>query len=47
MFFKGSNAPTAQATLMSIGALGVAENKKHAKLLFEVVEKSLGISPDR
>ncbi|CAG9853806.1 unnamed protein product [Phyllotreta striolata] len=47
MYFKGSSQPTAQATLMSIGSLGVAENKKHSKVLFEVIEKSLGIPSDR
>ncbi|KAL1501471.1 hypothetical protein ABEB36_006788 [Hypothenemus hampei] len=47
MAFGGTNEPTAQATLMSIGALGVAENKKHAKAIFEAVEKTLGIPPTR
>ncbi|KAL3271447.1 hypothetical protein HHI36_021933 [Cryptolaemus montrouzieri] len=47
MSWGGSTDPAAQATLMSIGALGVSENKKHSKAIFEVVEKELGVSKDR
>lgn len=47
MSFGGSSEPCAIANLMSIGALGVEENKKHSKVIFEYVEKELGISTDR
>ncbi|KAK4878574.1 hypothetical protein RN001_011080 [Aquatica leii] len=47
MSWGGSTEPAAQATLMSIGALGVSENKKHSKVLFEMVSKELNIPPDR
>lgn len=47
MSWGGTNEPAAQATLMSIGALGVEQNKKHAKALYEIVTQSIGIKPDR
>ncbi|CAG9559262.1 unnamed protein product [Danaus chrysippus] len=47
MCFGGSNAPCATASLMSIGALGLNENKKHSKVLFELIEKELGVPKDR
>ncbi|GBP66482.1 Macrophage migration inhibitory factor [Eumeta japonica] len=47
MNFGGSSEPAAIANLMSIGSLGVEQNKKHAKVLFELVEKELGIPQDR
>lgn len=47
MSFGGSNEPAAQAVLMSIGALGVAENKRHSKALFEAVEQAIGVPPTR
>lgn len=47
MCFGGSTDPCAIANLMSIGALGVEQNKKHAKVLFELVEKELGVPQDR
>ncbi|RZC37681.1 uncharacterized protein BDFB_004462 [Asbolus verrucosus] len=47
MSFGGTDAPAAQATLMSIGALGVDQNKKHSKALYEVVSKELGVPRDR
>ncbi|XP_018322515.1 macrophage migration inhibitory factor homolog [Agrilus planipennis] len=43
----GTSNPAAQATLMSIGALGTEENKKHSKALFEIVNKELNISPEK
>ncbi|KAF9815767.1 hypothetical protein SFRURICE_009284 [Spodoptera frugiperda] len=45
MSFGGSTEPCAIANLMSIGALGVEQNKKHAKVLFELVEQELGDEP--
>ncbi|KAJ8954168.1 hypothetical protein NQ318_005763 [Aromia moschata] len=47
MSWGGSSDAAAQATLMSIGALGVEPNKKHAKALYECITKALGISADR
>ncbi|KAI5634220.1 macrophage migration inhibitory factor (MIF) domain-containing protein [Phthorimaea operculella] len=47
MSFGGSTEPCAVANLMSVGRLGVEENKKHAKVLYELVEKELGVSKER
>ena len=47
MSWGGSNAPAAQASLMSIGCLGTEENKKHSKCIFELISKELNIPPDR
>lgn len=47
MSFGGTTEPCAIANLMSIGALGVEQNKKHAKVLYELVEKELGVPTDR
>ena len=43
----GSVEPCGTASLMSIGKLGVEENKKHAAVLHEPFEKNLGIPRDR
>uniref|UniRef100_A0A1Y1LXG6 L-dopachrome isomerase n=1 Tax=Photinus pyralis TaxID=7054 RepID=A0A1Y1LXG6_PHOPY len=47
MSWGGTSAPAAQATLMSIGALGINENKKHSECIFELVNKELNIPLDR
>lgn len=47
MSWGGTNDPAAQATLLSIGALGVDANKKHSKALFAIINKELGIPNDR
>ncbi|XP_019874749.1 D-dopachrome decarboxylase-A [Aethina tumida] len=47
MSWGGSTVPCAQATLMSIGALGVEPNKKHSAAIFEVITKELGIADDK
>ena len=47
MVFAGKADACAHATLMSIGALGVEENKRHAEILSEVIERVLGVSKDR
>lgn len=47
MSWGGTSEPAAQATLMSIGALGVEQNKKHSKAIFELVTNTIGIAPDR
>ena len=47
MSFGGSNEPCAYVTLMSIGKLGLDENKKHSNAIMTALEKHLGISPAR
>lgn len=47
MVWGGSTDPCGTATLMSIGKLGVEENKKHAALLYDHIEKNLGIPRNR
>lgn len=47
MAWGGTAEPAAQATLMSIGALGVQENKKHSKAIFECISKAIGVPVDR
>ncbi|KAL4720159.1 hypothetical protein ACJJTC_012463 [Scirpophaga incertulas] len=47
MSFGGTTEPCATANLMSIGALGVEQNKEYAKVLFELVENELGIPSTR
>ncbi|XP_060533679.1 macrophage migration inhibitory factor homolog [Cylas formicarius] len=46
-FGGDATKPAAQATLMSIGALGPKENVKISKALAEVVEQSIGVPSDR
>lgn len=47
MLWGGTTDPCGTATLMSIGKLGVEENKKHAALLYDHIEKNLGIPRTR
>lgn len=47
MTWEGSDTPCGIATLMSIGCLGVEQNKKHAAVLYSILEKELGIPGDR
>lgn len=47
MCFGGTTDPCAIGNLMSIGALGVDQNKQHAKVLYELVQKELGVPSDR
>ncbi|XP_066257779.1 macrophage migration inhibitory factor homolog [Euwallacea similis] len=47
MAFGGTTESTAQGVLLSIGGLGVEENKKHAKALYAAVEQALGVPPTR
>lgn len=47
MAWGGNDKPCGTAVLMSIGCLGVEENKKHAKVLYPLLEKELGIPGDR
>lgn len=47
MSWGGTGEPAAQASLMSIGALGVEENKKHSKAIFECISKAIGVPVDR
>jgi len=47
MLWGGNDKPCGSATLMSIGCLGQEENKKHAAVLYPILEKELGIPGDR
>lgn len=47
MAWNGTEKPCGVGTLMSIGCLGVEENKKHASVLYPLLEKELGIPGDR
>jgi len=47
MMWGGEEGPCAIAVLMSIGKLGVQENKEYSRILSEHVQKQLGVSPDR
>jgi len=47
MTWGGNDKPCGTATLMSIGCLGVEQNKKHAAILYPILEKELGIPGDR
>lgn len=47
MVWAGNDKPCGTATLMSIGCLGVEQNKKHASVLYPIIEKELGIPGDR
>ncbi|RZF41546.1 hypothetical protein LSTR_LSTR000260 [Laodelphax striatellus] len=47
MSFGGSTEPTGQASLMSIGQLGVAQNKVISAALFKHIEETLGIPQNR
>ncbi|XP_067911719.1 macrophage migration inhibitory factor-like [Heterodontus francisci] len=45
--FGGSTEPCALGSLSSIGKIGSKQNKTYSKVLFELVNKHLHISPDR
>ena len=47
MMWGGEEGACAIACLMSIGKLGVSENKKHSEALSAHIEKHLGVSPSR
>ena len=47
MSWGGTTEPCGTGRLMSIGKLGVKENKKHAAVLYDHIEKNLGIRKDR
>ncbi|XP_051513707.1 macrophage migration inhibitory factor [Myxocyprinus asiaticus] len=47
MMFGGKGDPCALCSLTSIGKIGGAQNKKYSKLLMDLLNKHLGISPDR
>jgi len=47
MSWGGNDKPCGTATLMSIGCLGREQNKKHAAVLYPILEKELGIPGDR
>ena len=45
MTFGESTEPCAYVTLLSIGRLGVEENKRYSKAIMEALQTELGISP--
>ncbi|XP_070573090.1 macrophage migration inhibitory factor-like [Ptychodera flava] len=47
MSFGGSTEPCGNAFVMSIGKLGLQENKKITKAFMEHVKETLGIEPTR
>lgn len=47
MSWGGSSGPCGVARLMSIGQLGVEANKKHSAVLYDHIEKNLGIPKDK
>nr|ABM55630.1 macrophage migration inhibitory factor-like protein [Maconellicoccus hirsutus] len=47
IIWGGTEEPCGYATLMSIGKLGIEENKKHAAAIYEHLLKHLGIPGDR
>lgn len=47
MSFGGSTDPCAMCFLYSIGKIGEQENKVYSKLLCDLLNKQLKISPDR
>ncbi|XP_043571220.1 macrophage migration inhibitory factor, partial [Chiloscyllium plagiosum] len=47
LHFGGSSEPCALGSLSSIGKISKEQNKNYAKVLFDLVNKHLHISPDR
>jgi len=47
LIFGGTDLPCAQLTVMSIGQLGIKENKDHSKAIFEKIQTDLGLDPKR
>ena len=47
MLFGGTDAPCANVFMMCIGKLGEEENKEHARNLFPVLARHLGVPEDR
>ncbi|XP_063046240.1 macrophage migration inhibitory factor [Engraulis encrasicolus] len=47
MMFGGKSDPCALCSLISIGKIGGAQNKQYSQLLCGMLNKHLGISPDR
>ncbi|XP_037118289.1 macrophage migration inhibitory factor [Syngnathus acus] len=47
MMFGGKGDPCALCSLHSIGKIGSAYNKQYSKLLCGLLNKHLGVSPDR
>ncbi|XP_022078521.1 macrophage migration inhibitory factor [Acanthochromis polyacanthus] len=47
MTFGGKGDPCACCTLQSIGKISGAQNRQYTQLLFGLLKKHLGISPDR
>ncbi|XP_056328953.1 macrophage migration inhibitory factor [Danio aesculapii] len=47
MMFGGKGDPCALCSLTSIGKISGAQNKQYSKLLMGLLNKHLGVSPDR
>ncbi|XP_076030185.1 macrophage migration inhibitory factor-like [Oratosquilla oratoria] len=47
LMFGGSTDPCGMAVLISIGKLGIEENKQHSAKLSDYIEKNLGIPKNR
>ncbi|XP_066505630.1 macrophage migration inhibitory factor [Hoplias malabaricus] len=47
MMFGGSSEPCAICSFHCIGKIGGSQNKQYSKLLMGILNKQLGISPDR
>ncbi|XP_035280890.1 macrophage migration inhibitory factor [Anguilla rostrata] len=47
MLFGGKGDPCALCSLHSIGKIGASQNKEYSKLLCGLLNKHLGISPER
>ena len=47
LVFAGTDAPAAQAELISIGALGGEKNKGHSRALADVLTAELGVPANR
>merc|ERR1719430_1991416 len=45
--FGGTSGPCGNASMMSIGRISPAENKKHALAIYPLVKKYLNIPDDR
>ena len=47
MTLGGLSDPCAVVEIISIGKLGIEENKEHTRVIMEELEKELGLSPTR
>ncbi|XKL64705.1 hypothetical protein PGB90_004791 [Kerria lacca] len=47
IIWGGTDEPCGFASLMSIGQLGIEQNKKHSAVISDYINKQLGIPPNR